>query len=712
MVERGPGGEWKPIVLDFGLARDFDGPETMATGSIVGTPSFLSPEQANGKQVDRRSDVYSLGATLYYLLAGSPPFEGTPLEALGQLAFNDPVPLRNKAPSVPKELETVVMKCLEREPSRRYGSAKALADDMGRFLEGEPVLARRHGPITRLAKKARKHRLLSSLFALAALAIIASAAAAARSAIHAREQIAVANRFEQEVIYCEKRLEYAYTAPNGNPRAESERIAVELARIKGEITALGKAALGPGHYALGRVYLALHRGREAQAELELAWDHYHYRSSQVAYALGLAMASRYRDELGRAALIPAGAQREARLLALNKQFGEPAIGYFNLCEGHWADSRDYGEALCAFLEKRYGEAARMAASSLGAYPWLYDAAILEGDAYAAIGTMEREKGGNAGALNNYGLAEKAYDTAIKRAPNDAGGYEKLGLLETAVMTFMTYQTGASPREAYEAALAACDNALKADPSSAGAFATRAYACWRWGEYQLYRGEDPSQALKEAAEAGERAVALAPSDPFALNELGTAFYIKGEWDLGKGGDPRASFASAENAYDKALSIDPSDVVALSNLGGIYGMTGQYLLQSGADPRQSLDKAVTTYRRVLARDPKEARALSNMGSVFGIQGEYEIKHGLDPSDSMARAIACFKDAAAINPNHANAWVNLGVANLTLAKYQNQRGKAAAESLQEALGDFDKALAIRPDFAAALSGKAEALAMRAKR
>jgi tetratricopeptide (TPR) repeat protein len=100
---------------------------------------------------------------------------------------------------------------------------------------------------------------------------------------------------------------------------------------------------------------------------------------------------------------------------------------------------------------------------------------------------------------------------------------------------------------------------------------------------------------------------------------------------------------------------------------------------------------------------------MGNVFGIQGEYEMKRGLDPSGAMARAIACFKEAAAINPNYANAWVNLGVANLALAKYQDQRGKDPAASLKEALGDFDKALAIRPDFAAAISGKAEALAMR---
>ncbi len=711
MVEREADASWKPYVLDFGLAREFEKEGAEATASIAGTPSFLAPEQAAGKAIDRRVDVYGLGATLYYVLAGSPPFEGTPLETIGQLALGDPPPLRSKAPSVPRELEAVVMKCLEREPGKRYDSAKALALDLQRFIEGEPVLAKRRGAVARLARKAGKHKALSGLFLLAVAAIVISAATGVRSAIRARQQIAAAGHFEQEVLYGEKMLEYAFTAPGGDPRREAARMEEEAARIKNEIAGLGEFAQGPGHYALGRIYLALRKYGEAESELDLAWKRYGYRPPQVAYALGLALASRYRDELGRAALIPPGHQREARLAALHDKYGEPAAAFFNLCKGQWADSRDYGEALLAFLEKRYDDAARLASSSLRAYPWLYDAATLEGDAWYAIGTAAREKGDNKDAMDGYALAAKAYAAAIGRAPNDAAPKEKLGLLETAAMTMAIYQTGASPRAAYDKALEACDGALKADPSSATALAVRAYACWRWGEYQLYRGEEPGQALKEAAEAAGRAVALDPKNTFALNEFGTAYYIKGEWELGHGEDPRPSFALAESAYDKALALDPADVTAWSNMGGLKGMSGQYLLESGGDPRPALGGATGAYQRVLAENPNDARAYSNMGNAYGIEGEYDMRQGLDPTGALARAIGCFKKAAEINPSHANAFANLGVANLALAKYEKRQGKDASGNIREALDNFGKALSIRPDFAAALSGKAEAQAMLAQ-
>jgi serine/threonine protein kinase/tetratricopeptide (TPR) repeat protein len=168
-------------VTDFGLVqfRREGEPSVTVTGDLVGTVRYMSPEQALAKRVplDHRTDVYSLGATLYELLTLRPAFDGKDQqELLRQIAFDEPAPLRKVNRAIPAELETVVLKCLEKDPAQRYGTAQELADDLRRFLEDKPVRARRPSPMQRLRKWARRHRLLvasAAVCLLVSLAVLA-----------------------------------------------------------------------------------------------------------------------------------------------------------------------------------------------------------------------------------------------------------------------------------------------------------------------------------------------------------------------------------------------------------------------------------------------------------------------------------------------------------------------------------------------------------
>src|SRR6266545_379738 len=143
LVATGDKGDLHPYVVDFGLARDQEDTDLTHTGMISGTPSYLSPEQAQGMPLDRRSDVYSLGVILYEMLSGQPPFQGaSPAHVVVLLLQEEAARLRKIAPTVPPDLETIVMKCLEKDPARRYESARALADDLDRWLG----LPRRQAP--------------------------------------------------------------------------------------------------------------------------------------------------------------------------------------------------------------------------------------------------------------------------------------------------------------------------------------------------------------------------------------------------------------------------------------------------------------------------------------------------------------------------------------------------------------------------------------
>ncbi|HEX8200954.1 MAG TPA: serine/threonine-protein kinase, partial [Isosphaeraceae bacterium] len=139
-------GSDQPRVTDFGLARRIQGGSDLtATGAVLGTPSYMPPEQAAGRRddVSPASDVYALGAILYELLVGRPPFRAaTPLETVKQVLEARPVSPRLLNPGLPRDLETICLKCLEKEPRNRYATAQELADELGRFLDGKPIRAR------------------------------------------------------------------------------------------------------------------------------------------------------------------------------------------------------------------------------------------------------------------------------------------------------------------------------------------------------------------------------------------------------------------------------------------------------------------------------------------------------------------------------------------------------------------------------------------
>jgi predicted Ser/Thr protein kinase len=159
----------RPYVTDFGLAKCLEAVQEMTrTGDLVGTPPYMSPEQArDSANVTAACDVYSLGATLYALLTGRPPFQAaTVRETLEQVRSQEPVPVRRLQPTCPRDLETICLKCLQKEIDRRYSSAEALAEDLRRFQAGEQIHARPVGPGERVTKWVRRRPALAGMAAL------------------------------------------------------------------------------------------------------------------------------------------------------------------------------------------------------------------------------------------------------------------------------------------------------------------------------------------------------------------------------------------------------------------------------------------------------------------------------------------------------------------------------------------------------------------
>jgi eukaryotic-like serine/threonine-protein kinase len=207
-VPDAPWEEVTPLIADFGIARSGDDPGATATNPIGvgGTPSFMAPEHIAGDRagIGPRSDVFSLGATLYSLLTGRPPFQAASvIETLDAVRTREPAPPRTLIPGLPRDLETIALTCLRKDPRRRYASAEAVADDLDRWLNGFPIRARPASKLEHAARWCRRRPALALLLAVLALTVVSSLASLLllwrrSEAERVRAEIALARALESD----------------------------------------------------------------------------------------------------------------------------------------------------------------------------------------------------------------------------------------------------------------------------------------------------------------------------------------------------------------------------------------------------------------------------------------------------------------------------------------------------------------------------------
>lgn len=262
-------------VMDFGLAKAADLDVSLSSsGGILGTPNYMSPEQAAGgsRSVDARTDVYSLGATLYATLAGHPPFESDDVyELLRRTVEEEPQELTRLQPELDRDLATIVMKCLAKEPERRYPSALALASDLDRWLRGEPIQARPVSATYRLRKYLARRRLtvkasltIGLLAAALVVAIIGPRLLAERAERQgAQRAMVLANQVRTILADAE-----AFVRASDSGRAY-ERLEQGIADCR---AFLAQTEIGYGYFFLGRLLRAQSRFEEALAAQERALE--------------------------------------------------------------------------------------------------------------------------------------------------------------------------------------------------------------------------------------------------------------------------------------------------------------------------------------------------------------------------------------------------------------------------------------------------------
>jgi tetratricopeptide (TPR) repeat protein len=695
MVWRSEEGTIHTSVLDFGLARDMATEGLTSSGIVLGTIQYSAPEQALGEahRLDRRTDVYSLGITLYEILMGRLPFDGrTTVNVLVNVLNSDPSSFDREV-AIPGDLETIVMKCLEKEQHRRYDSAAELADDLERFLAGEPIQARRASLLYRTGRMLRRNRKVAAMLA-GALAVTGAIGGVAVHDASVREQQAVlAQRFGDEVRYVEELVRHAHTSPLHDITAEQQKAREYVNKLRAEVAAEGEIGHGPGQAALGMAYLAVGDLDGAVKALEDAWK-MGYRTPQSTFALGTVRGRQYQQRLVEIERMPDPALRKIEVEKAEAQFRAPALQLLKQARGGVkVQSPEYLEALIAFYDGRYDEAQRHVSDSLDRYPWMYEARVLRASIELIRGNDRRERGDYEGANRHYARADQAYVEALKTAQSDPGVYEDLCNVWRDRLQFEVQSRGGDVRPHIARAEAACSSAILADPNSAFAYATLAGAYGRFAQWEYKRDLDFRGTTEKGCAAADRAAELDPRSDWVQFTRGFAYFWRATSPK-YSHEERLKFVDQSLASArKAAELNPNMTLAYNQIGNAALARHNVMVISGADPRAVLRDAIVAYQRAIVLESRSMSPYNNIGHAWTHMGDYERLIGVDPTPSLRNAVASGRKAFEVNPGVGSPPFVVANAERKLAELAVDHRRDPSANVKEAILWSGKAMKIAP-------------------
>jgi tetratricopeptide (TPR) repeat protein len=681
--------EGKPFVMDFGLAKSLENQSHITMqGTVVGTPSYMAPEQAEGRisAVDKQSDVYSLGAVLYECLTGRPPFKGmSPIETMKMVVNDDARPPSDLNPAVPKDLETIVLKALEKDKQRRYASAQAMADDLEKFSGGREIRAKRAPVGAKLARQIRRQ--WAPYAAIGATALVAILAAVifmsggkekeVATLLRAGNKLAVKGDWSGALVKFESAKALDPENPEIRQRVEdatreiqkatdtekSQRDAVtrkaeEARKRKDDARVAAQPSFDNARNAFQKARTDLYRQigdlSKIDQNLQEAIDH---------CGKAIAILPEHHEAFhlrGQAFYL------RQDYAAAEKDF-TTAIGFLATFSAAYYDR---GRVWLDLATEAVGQSGLRGTSGDDESKTLREKAKADFNAYKANGGGDPEQMELAAAL--LAASELAYDRAsqicdlliekqttneeVYKVKGDAV-FEQAHASKSATLrpklfreSITAYTEAIAKRVNYpeaflgrghalahmgdkEAATRDLDRATPIGKGSGGWYAARGLVFYELGR------------RPEAIRDFEAALAVRPNDASVLNNLSLLYYQQKD-------DSRAL-----DLAERALKLDPKSAVALSNRGLAHAGLGDTGL------------ALTDFEAALAADPRRLQVYLYRGSVYNQRRDW------------AKAEEDLSRYAAAYPSSADAFL--------------QRGSArfGQEKFQEAIADWEKAIQLDP-------------------
>jgi serine/threonine-protein kinase len=627
----------EPKIVDFGIAHVEDAQRRLTvTGTILGTPEYMAPEQVQGKPTDARTDVYALGAILHELLSGRPPYTGhTMAEILTKIVLEDPAPL---GPDTPAPLRAICARAMEREPGARYPTAAELADDLRRYLDGRPVIAR---PRSRLGRKLKQNTAAIAV----ALLLLGTAILAWRLEAARAESIETLRRAAR--MATEAALEFRRQGANEKMRKfypELER-AYELAPDLAEV-----------HYLMGRMHRALMQFDEALQFQNRAIERDPLYAPAI-YERVVLQARSYERQFQRRIDQLRAADPEADRSRASVERAFPELGQLRAAialdaerasriEGARADA---ARGILAYLQRDLPRAESILRRVVEAEPRLEEAwealAQCRGSEETYTEAISNDRGyrphwiGRARVrlrkgrqMNQQGrdpietlaAAESDCAEAIRLGPEDHDGYRLRATVRSS-LGICRRDRGEDPLPDW--ARSDADFRQLIERGADMARAHRAAVLTLRARYLAERREDPKPDLLEAIEECARVVRENPKKQIGYLHRGMAHSAFGAHS---GEDPMASWANAEADYGEAIRLDPEDATGHYLRGNLRSYRAAHRQKRGEDAEAEWESAERDYGEAIRLDPRHAMSLLMRGAA-----RIELKRPKEALDDLTRA-----------------------------------------------------------------------------
>ncbi len=724
----------KPYIMDFGLAKDvkeMTGSGLTMSGDLLGTPAYMSPEQARGsmEEVGPASDQFSVGSLLYELLTGSRPFEAESLHGLlGAILDQEPVRPTSKNPKVQRDVETICLKAMEKDPGRRYATIGALAADAGRWLEGEPIEARPESGIRRVLRRAARHRwvvLSTCATVILGLAFGVYALVSARRTTQAEEKAASAlgtlekSRLVSAVFARWTRLlpalgrMEAVTFDSQVPAAEVEaRTAQDWRAVQEFIEATpsdsasqatmralaGWARCLAGRREEGAEWMA----RAASIDAEVPFG-------DLMAALSLLGEYVERQTLPRAVATPFGLEFEGEAPETERQAA--LRERFELLLARAQGAKVWGREGAKDFEDVVAGARALGRG---------DPATAEAALTRALGSPDLRAFATwllyARAKARY--ARKDFDGAIADIDEVLAARPGYQVVLSTRGSFHVSRgaalaaRGQDPTPAFQAALDALEKARAHQPDDRLSIAEASFVWQQMGMALDKRGEDPREAYAKALACAEEAVRVDAGDADARAERGNARRLAAEEAILRGEDAREACRAAIEDYGEALRLDPECLPALTSRGSAWRSLGDAEAALGADPRESYAKAIADLDQAVSRSPSSPRERFVRGNAWKQTAAAEKRRGGDPRGALAKAIEDQTQAIALSPQAADAYVSRAMARGALGDAIEAAGEDPRPAWRDGLDDLAKAIAIDPSASGPYVQQGNLLALLAAR